>query len=571
MFLGSLRKSLRSLKIFQPLRLLRLGYEARHSGHTNWAPLLQKHEYEWEAAKAKATGQRVLIATNVGLNFAVSRIDTLVAISLVLRGAQVEFLMCDGALPSCMAANSSWFQDDHIKFEKEGLSKSLCKHCHPPALHRLAAIGLKVHRLGTYLEPQDDGEIETWLEKQNLANVRNIIVDGVPIGEHALSGTLRYLACGTLKEEHYPMLRSFLRSARKTQIAVSRLAGAHKFDSALLHHGIYVPQGTTAAVLRQNGVNISTWLPTYRKNCFIFSHEDTYHRTMVTEPTDVWENLELTPAQHDQISHYLKSRWTGENDWISFHRTPKFDFKAFADERGIDTSKPIIGLLTNVFWDAQLHYPENGFSSMREWLTETVRYFATRPDLQLVIRVHPAEVTGAMPAKETAVDILREDIGDLPANVFVVRPEETISTYTLSSYCSACIIYATKAGIELLSMNIPVIAAGEAWVKGKNMSLDAEDWETYKGILDKLPEISPPAGFRERAFKYAYHFFFRRMIPLNMVRSIPSWPPYETDVQSLRELQPGADRGMDVICSGIMNGDAFIYPAEAMDIGLDGK
>ena len=30
--------------------------------------------------------------------------------------------------------------------------------------------------------------------------------------------------------------------------------------------------------------------------------------------------------------------------------------------------KPVIGLLTNVFWDAQLHYRANAFKDMLDWI-----------------------------------------------------------------------------------------------------------------------------------------------------------------------------------------------------------
>jgi hypothetical protein len=53
---------------------------------------------------------------------------------------------------------------------------------------------------------------------------------------------------------------------------------------------------------------------------------------------------------------------------------------------GLDPSKPVIGLLTNVSWDAQLHYPANAFPNMLEGLRcRRAKYFASRPDLQLLI------------------------------------------------------------------------------------------------------------------------------------------------------------------------------------------
>ena len=59
----------------------------------------------------------------------------------------------------------------------------------------------------------------------------------------------------------------------------------------------------------------------------------------------------------------------------------------------IDKDLPTALMLTNVLWDAQLHYPNNAFKSMTEWILYTVKYFSKRSDTQLIIRVHPAEVS----------------------------------------------------------------------------------------------------------------------------------------------------------------------------------
>ena len=99
-----------------------------------------------------------------------------------------------------------------------------------------------------------------------------------------------------------------------------------------------------------------TWNVAYRKSCFIFSHDDTYHHTMLTEPTGGWEDMAWGPAQEKEIMDYLASRLTGTRDWIWFHEKPVEDIDQIARELGLDLSKPTIGLLTNVFWDAQLHY-----------------------------------------------------------------------------------------------------------------------------------------------------------------------------------------------------------------------
>ena len=53
--------------------------------------------------------------------------------------------------------------------------------------------------------------------------------------------------------------------------------------------------------------------------------------------------------------------------------------------------------------------------------------------------------------------------------------------------CDAVMIYGTKTGVELSSRGIPVIVAGEAWMRGKGITLDATSAEEYFRILDRLP------------------------------------------------------------------------------------
>jgi hypothetical protein len=283
----------------------------------------------------------------------------------------------------------------------------------------------------------------------------------------------------------------------------------------------------------------------------------------MTEPVAAWEDLPWTPAMEEAIMDYLVSRWYGTRDWVWFHEHPQHDLDAIVAELGLDMSKPVIGLLTNVMWDAQLHYPANAFPNMLDWVLRTIAYVAQRPDLQLVIRVHPAEIRGTIPSRQKIADEIARAYPVLPPNVFVIPPESSISTYAIMLQCDSVLIYGTKTGVELTSFGIPVIVAGEAWIRNKGVTLDARTADEYFALLDRLP-----LGRRldeatvQRARKYAYHFFFRRMIPIAVMEPLQGWPPYRVHFETLAPLQPGGDPGLDIICRGILEGTPFIYPAE---------
>ena len=233
---------------------------------------------------------------------------------------------------------------------------------------------------------------------------------------------------------------------------------------------------------------MANWNVAYRKRRFIFSHGHTYHHTLMSEPKSAWENLELKPRRESALMNYLASRREGMFDWIVFHRPAARQAPGdLAKKLGLYTSRPIIGLLTNVSWDAQIHYPANAFPSMLTWLVDTCKYFAGRPDLQLLIRVHPAELNGFLPSRQPVLAELRRRLPDLAPNIIVVPPESRMSTYSLMSLCRAAVIYGTKMGVELTSVGLPIIVAGEAWVRNKGVTFDASSPDEYFQLLDRLP------------------------------------------------------------------------------------
>src|SRR5439155_24510175 len=144
------------------------------------------------------------------------------------------------------------------------------------------------------------------------------------IGEHALAGTLRYFARGSLPVGPVgeAVLRRYFAAALLTHAATDRLLTSGSFTAAVFHHGIYVPQGVVGEVARRHGVRVVNWHVAYRKGCFLFSHGDTYHHTLLSEPSSTWEDMEWSPECDRRIAEYLQSRWYGTEDWTVFHAPP---------------------------------------------------------------------------------------------------------------------------------------------------------------------------------------------------------------------------------------------------------
>jgi hypothetical protein len=532
----------------------------------DWPGLLEKDWSRWQdAVKAAKGGPRILIATSIGGFSPGTVVESMLAVALTLRGAQVHILLCDELLPACLLALINEFPEQE-EFARYGPSRRLCKTCFAPAYKMFQSLDLVVHRYSDFITDEERQAAQELSSELPYTEIGDYRLDGLAVGEHALAGALRFYARGNLDGEPHAeaVLQRYFHASLLTTYVARRLLNTYPFANTCFHHGIYVPQGLIGEVARQQNVRVVNWNPAYRKLCFLFSHHDTYHYTMLAEPTANWENMIWTPEMESEILAYLKSRWQGTQDWIWFFEKPQEELAAIAAELGVDFSRPCIGMLTNVMWDAQLHFRESVFPNMLEWTLQTISYFARRPELQLIIRVHPGEIRGTIPSRQPLVAEIERAFPTLPDNVLIIRPESEISTYAVMLQCNAVIIYGTKTGVELASMGIPVIVSGDAWIRYKGFAMDARSCEEYFRMLDRLPLAEPfSEAVTQRARKYAYHFFFRRMIPLEMMEPISGWPPYRIQLSGIDDLRPGRSPGLDVICDGILNGTEFIYPAES--------
>ena len=538
---------------FRTHRLLRL-LRPYSAARPVWRKIVDLRSFV--SPKKKAV--RILVASSTGSHWAMSGFESVLAVALRLRGASVEALLCDGILPACQECDVRLFPDNRLV--KEGTAP-LCHTCFKPAEKMFAELGINVKRYGTFLGAEGRQSLDALVERIADGDIGEFTWRGIAVGEHAVAGTLRFFGRGTIFGETFGdgVTRQYLRAALYTAAALDHMLTQFKYDVVVFHHGIYVPQGVVGDVCRMHGVRVVNWNPAYRDRSFLFSHGDSYHKTMIEESADVCFGYEWNEAKEAALMTYLESRRSGSNDWISFQKQPQGVTTELLKELGIASNRPIIGVLTNVMWDAQLHFKANAFKSMLEWIFFTIEHFSKRTDVDLLIRIHPAEVLGTVPSRQRVLDEIQARWPTLPQHIHVVPPDDPKNTYSLMSACDTVLVYGTKMSIELPCWGIPVVVAGEAWVRGKGFTTDVSSLEEYQLILSSLPTRQRLSKEKiEMAKRYAYHVFYRRMIPVKFARKNRHLVPFAYKVNSLNELAIGADSGLDVICDGIISGRHFL-------------
>lgn len=196
---------------------------------------------------------------------------------------------------------------------------------------------------------------------------------------------------------------------------------------------------------------------------------------------------------------------------------------------GLD-ERPVVLMATNVLGDS-LTLGRNIFAdSMAEWITRTIRFFADRPEVQLVVRIHPGERFNTGPSM---AEVAQAALERFPEHIHLVGPMEKVNTYDLMELTRLGLAYTTTTGLEMAMNAIPVVVAGQTHYRGRGFTLDPQTWEEYFALLEqhvtgRAPRRLTPEQV-ELAWRYAYLFFFVYPLPFpwkltTFKKDLEEWP-----------------------------------------------
>lgn len=439
---------------------------------------------------ASNNSKNVLIFTSIALFADHALVDQYIAACCSVKGLNPIIVLCDEDLKICHASDRYSFLNSNSRIFLRLFQKRLCNKCKESAQLLKKYSNFKIINFS-------DCDIPSL--HQYSPEVNNAI------NESANSGFVRFLA--TSDQNHVNshsnkyIFKAYEASSHRTFDVVNYLLDLYNPKFVIAHHGIYVPQGLVQLACQEKHYTFYSWHFGYRKGTLIFSLNDTYHKELV-QPIHEKYLMPLDSEKNKFILQYLKSRQSGSQDWIHFNRDPT-KFKS-------NISKPILSCFTSVDWDAALHFPSSCFKSQFEFLANLVNIFHNLPHHILIIRIHPAEKTGFHPSYTKTSDFLKSL--PLSPNIKIIDSNEKTSSYELANNSVATIVYNTKMAIELAAMKIPVIVAGDAWIKGKGFSFDVMNSSDLQSYVENFPSLEMTDRQHQMALAYAYYFYFNRCI-----------------------------------------------------------
>jgi hypothetical protein len=461
--------------------------------------------------------------------------------ALRLRGADVAVLTCGGGQPACEVG---WPRRNY---------PFPCNRCSYFTDTWAKAQGVRQYRLRDSMP---------WGANARRApdEVPAPRPDGVDYVEATKVSVPRFF----LAAEHHGLplsgnvTRDFAMAAHGVEQAMEPILDEFAPDVVVLYNGLTTSEVVVKEMAEKRGARVVSYTSGFIPGRLIFSQDDPAERM---ESDAAWAAVGDRPLTEDQfalINRYLSDRSAGRGTYERYYKAPRD--QDLLDELGLAGYERVATLFTNITWDTGCLDRDVGFESMRAWVIECIDAMRSHPGTALIVRIHPEEDSWG--SRELIGEAVGAAFGDLPENVRVILPGQSINSYALMDSSDVVLTYTSTTGIEAVVRGIPVAVCGQAHYRGKGFTIDVAG-------LDHLHEVlGGDAAVDERqielAWRYAFTFFFRMCIPFPAVRETD---PGVVDAlasvpTATAEVTPGADPYLDFVCERMLSGGQFLLPEE---------
>jgi len=302
-------------------------------------------------------------------------------------------------------------------------------------------------------------------------------------------------------------------------------------DVILIPNGSILEMGAIYQVARQLNIPTVTYEFGEQRERIWLAYND---EVMLQHTDEIWNrhaSLPFDEQKKGKLAQLFQARRQADL-WANFSRRwqgiQRQGVEKVRRQLALE-AKPTFLLATNVIGDSLTLNRQVFSQSMTEWLERTIEYFAARPQIQLIVRIHPGERYTRGPSVKEIVSRL---LPELPSHFRIVEADDQVNTYDLIDLSDLGLVYTTTAGLEMAMSGLPVIVAGQTHYRGKGFTLDPDTWEAYEAFLERA--VKDASSLRlsteqvKEAWHYAYVFFFEYPFPfpwhLHLKNDLEVWP-----------------------------------------------
>jgi hypothetical protein len=477
--------------------------------------------------------------------------DETIAKACRVRGAEVEYLLCDGLLPEC---DQHWDSKANTPRPFD-----LCQRCQSATKVLLAEIGFPQHWLGEYVDPSDRAEAFAWAHSVIPTGLRQARFREHPLGVWVLSSVISYF-------RQYPpdtsdwrvvsVYRGFLFSAALVATGIQNFLKKNRIDSAVVFNGRQSITRVALELFQQRGIRVlTTERPEYeRGHLNVKPNAHCMSLAPFKALWSTWAQVPLTRASLQATLKWLVQRRYGANlAWIPYN-TSWVRNSSLRARLNLSRDKHLLALFTSSMDELAADPERQGpYDSQIEWVREVVDWVRNRTDVEMVIKVHPNLGGNSYIGK--AVDELRtyEEMKlTLPRNVRMVMPEDSINAYQLTDEADIGLTFGSTIGLEMAMLGKPVILASRALYEYGSQILTVRAKELLPQILERCLQPFSRREIQREAFRIAYYYIFVFEVPFPAVQ-VSGVYEAKANYNDLDCLACGKDDSLDHICDFLIH------------------
>lgn len=394
--------------------------------------------------------------------------EALVAEALMQEGNEIVYVGCGRQFRSyCVAMSAFGLKYDSSEKEKE----NICRTCESNKLFIRKKFGLKGSDIAEELSEADICHVDDILKDITPENYLTLEFSGIEVGRLALYEFLLNHKKNNLEigPTEWPEFKTALGNTICSALASLRIIEREKPDRLITYNSFYsvnhvcciaADMLSVAHYLLHAGNNMA-----HRMETLTLSKGYSYN--FITR-NPLWKHYSTLPCSSEQlgtVTDHLLTLFKANSAFI--YSAPKSHGKVELRRKFGITSRQKVLVATMSSHDERFAAVTIGvmpkdhdlmFSTQIEWIRALAEFITQRPELFLIIRVHPREfpnkresVTSEYAAK------LQSLLVDLPGNAKVNWPSDEISLYDIADIADLFLNSRSTTGMEMSLLGLPVV------------------------------------------------------------------------------------------------------------------
>jgi hypothetical protein len=464
-----------------------------------------------------------------------------VLIARVLKdaGRTPLLLSCDGIQPICAAKLArQWTQT------APGEDNKACQNCRAVADRVGHSYGLADISIEMILGQKGLAEIE---QKVSATGDRSwdLVEDGIEIGRACLGETLRSqrkLSIEELSASDKGLISALAYSSLAVYRSVKLLLERYNIRH-IAYFGDYAFFIAPQILARRHGISVTNISHAYNRDIdrrFLNLRPGHGFSHMMSQ-IDSWAANSHRAMPADAIHSVLDGglyRMRGFGGASTYSPNWRPDSSDVRAELGLPPGGKLLVAYSNSsdellcnreilrVMDIPYAQTRNPFPTQIAWLKDLVAWVEARPELRLVIRLHPRMAKGHRHTSESSeAEHMRREFLHLPPNVAIVWPESKISSYNIAEHADVALTAWSSIGLELARLGMPLISAFQRvgpWPTGK-FNLFSETKDGYFATVTQALQSVPTMANILDAFRWTYILNWTPLVDISDVTPDPDY------------------------------------------------